>query len=132
MHPFRSAIETGDPDAALELVSPEVVFNGPDMFRRYHGREAVAVILRAAARVLDEFHYEREIGAAEASDHALVFRARIGDRQLQGCDFLHLGEDGLINELTVMIRPASGALALAAAMDAEVPTVGRELGVTVA
>lgn len=29
MHPFRSAIEAGEPDGVLELVSPDVVFNSP-------------------------------------------------------------------------------------------------------
>ena len=129
MHPFRSAVETGDVDDVLELISPNVVFNSPVVFRRYHGREAVRVILRAVIRVFKDFHYEREIGAEEATDHALLFRARVGDRELQGCDFLHIGDDGLIDELTVMVRPLSAALALAEAMNSEVEAVQRELGV---
>jgi hypothetical protein len=123
MHPFRRALETGDPDAVLELVSPDVVFNSPVVFRPYHGPGALGVVLRAAARVLDDFHFEREIGAGGASDHALVFRARVEDRELQGCDFVHVGNDGLIDELTVMVRPLSAALAFAEAMKAEVPAV---------
>ena len=129
MHPFRRAIETGGPDAALELVSPDVVLNSPVVFRPYHGREAVGVILHAVRRVVQDFHFEREIGAEGASEQALVFRARVGDRELQGCDFVHIGEDGLIDEFTVMVRPLSAALALAEAMKAEVPAVERELGV---
>ena len=128
MHPFRSAIEAGDTDRALELFSPEVVFSSPVVFRPYNGREALDVILRAVTRVFEDFHYEREIGAAGASDHALLFRARVGDRELQGCDFLHTGRDGLIDELTVMVRPRSAMLALAEAMQAEVPVVQREMG----
>ena len=120
MHPFRSAVEAGEIDAVLELVSPDVVFNSPVVFRPYRGREALGVILRAVTRVLEDFRYEREIGAEGASDHALVFRARVGDRELQGCDLLHIGEDGLIDELTVMVRPQSAALALAEAMQVEV------------
>ena len=128
MHPFRSALETGEIDDALELVSPDVVFNSPVAFSPYHGRETVDVILRAVARVLQDFHFEREIGAEGARDQALVFRARVGDRELHGCDFLHIGEDGLIDEFTVMIRPLSAALAFAEAMKAEVPVVRRVLG----
>lgn len=128
MHPFRSAIETGATDRALELCSPEVVFNSPVVFRPYHGREVLSVILRAVTRVFEDFRYEREIGADGASDHALVFRARVGDRELQGCDFLHTGPDGLIDEFTVMVRPRSAMLALAEAMKAEVLVVQRELG----
>ena len=129
MHPFRSAIEAGDIDRVLELFSPEVVFNSPVVFRPYHGRETLGVILSAVARVFEDFRYEREIGAEGESDHALVFRARVGDRELHGCDFLHTGEDGLIDEMTVMVRPRSAMLALAEAMQTEVLALQRELGV---
>lgn len=132
VHPFRMAVEAGEADGVLELVSPDVVFNSPVVFRSYRGREALGVILRAVARVFEDFHYEREIGSEGDSDHALLFRARVGDRQLQGCDFLHIGQDGLIDELTVMVRPLSAALALAEAMNGEVLAVQRELGVTAA
>ena len=128
MHPFRSAIETGEIDRVIELFSPDVVFNSPVVFRPYHGREALGVILSAVMRVFEDFHYEREIGADGASDHALLFRTRVGDRELRGCDFLHTGEDGLIDELTVMVRPRSAMLALAEAMQAEVLKVQSELG----
>jgi SnoaL-like domain len=121
MHPFREAVETGEIDGVLELVSPDVVFSSPVVFRPYHGRDTLGVILRAVTRVFEDFRYEREIGADGAEDHALLFRARVGDRELQGCDFLHVGEDGLIDEFTVMVRPLSAALALAEAMRAEVP-----------
>ncbi len=129
MHPFRSALEKGEIDDALELVSPDVVFNSPVAFTPYHGREAIGLILRAVARVLQDFHFEREIGAEGARDQALVFRARVGDLELHGCDFLHLGEDGLIGEFTVMIRPLSAAFAFAEAMKAEVPAGPTEPGV---
>ena len=128
MHRFRSAIETGEVDGVLELCSPDVVFNSPIVFRPYHGREALDVILRAVMRVFEDFRYEREIGAEGAGDHALLFRARVGDRELHGCDFLHTGRDGLIDEFTVMVRPRSAALALAEAMKVEVLAVQRELG----
>ena len=128
MHPFRSAIEAGDIDRALELFSPDVVFNSPIVFRPYHGREALSVILHAVSRVFQDFRYEREIGAEGASDHALLFSARVGDRELHGCDFLHSGQHGLIDEMTVMVRPLSAALALAEAMKAEVLAVQHEIG----
>jgi hypothetical protein len=130
MHPFRSAIESGEEiDRVLELFSPEVVFNSPVVFRSYQGREVLGVILSAVMRVFEDFRYEREIGAEGAGDHALVFRTRVGDRELHGCDFLHTGEDGLIDEMTVMVRPRSAMLALAEAMQAEVLKVQSELGV---
>jgi hypothetical protein len=119
MHPFRAAVEAQDLEGALALFAEDVVFRSPVVFKPYHGREAVAMLLGAASRVFEDFRYEREIGAPQARDHALVFHARIGERELDGCDFLHTNEHGLIDELCVMVRPLSGALALAEAMKAE-------------
>jgi hypothetical protein len=116
VHPFRAAIEAQDVEGALALLSEDVVFRSPVVFKPYEGREAVAPLLRAVSRVFEDFRYEREIGEADARDHALVFSARIGDRQLEGCDFLHTNEHGLIDDFCVMVRPLSGALALAEAM----------------
>ena len=119
MHPFRSAIEARDVDAAVALLSDDVVFRSPIVFKPYTGRAAVGALLAAVSQVFEDFSYLREIGAPDASDHALVFQARVGDRQIEGCDFLHVDENGSIDEFVVMVRPLSGALALAEAMKAQ-------------
>ena len=118
MHPFRAAIEARDIDAAVALLADDVVFRSPVAFKPYRGRQAVAPLLRAVAQVFEDFRYVREIGAPDAADHALVFQARVGDQQLEGGDFLHADEHGAIDELVVMVRPLSAALALAEAMKA--------------
>jgi ketosteroid isomerase-like protein len=115
-HPFRRAIEARDLDAAVALMRDDVVFRSPAVFKPYHGREAVRRLLEAVMAVFDDFHYTREIWAEDASDHALVFEARVGDKQIEGCDFIQLDGDGAISEFTVMVRPMSGMLALAEAM----------------
>ena len=119
MHPFRTAIEARDVDAAVALLSEDVVFRSPVVFKPYRGRAAVGAILAAVSRVLEDFSYVREIGAPNARDHALVFQARVGDKQIEGSDFLHVDENGSIDEFVVMVRPLSGALALADAMKAQ-------------
>ncbi len=119
MHPFRAAVEAGDIEAAIALLAEDVVFRSPVVFRPYEGRDVVGMILRAVVEVFEDFRYVREIGAPDAADHALVFRARIGDKQLEGSDFLHQAPDGTIDELTVMVRPLNAVLALAEAMKAK-------------
>ena len=119
MTPFRAAIEALDIERAVGLLAEDVVFRSPIVFKPYQGREEVATLLQAVARVFEDFRYTREIGAPDAPDHALVFEARVGSRQIEGCDFLHTNGDGLIDELFVMVRPLSGALALAEAMQAQ-------------
>jgi SnoaL-like domain len=126
MHPFRVAIEARDIDAAVALLADDVEFRSPAVFTPYRGRDAVASLLHAVSRVFQDFRYLREIGDAEGRDHALVFQARVGDKQVEGCDFLHRNENGSIDELVVMIRPLSGALALAEAMKAQLSPANRE------
>jgi limonene-1,2-epoxide hydrolase len=119
VHPFRAAIEAQDIAAAVALLADDVEFRSPVVFRAYHGRDAVAELLRAVVRVFEDFRYVREFGAADAPDQALFFQARVGDKQIEGCDFLHRDQSGLIDELVVMVRPLSGAHALADAMAAQ-------------
>jgi hypothetical protein len=116
VHPFRLAIEARDIDAAVALLREDVVFRSPVVYTPYRGRDAVRPILEAVVMVFEGFRYVREIGADDARDHALVFEARVGDKQLEGCDFIQLDDEGAISELTVMVRPLSAALALADAM----------------
>jgi hypothetical protein len=118
-HSFRTALETRDSAAAAALMADDVVFRSPVVFKPYHGRDSVREIMSAVFQVLDDWRCIREIGAPNGPDHALVFEARVDDRQLEGCDFLHLDEHGSIEEFFVMVRPLSGALALAEAMKAQ-------------
>lgn len=119
MHPFRAAIEARDIDTAVALLADDVEFRSPVVFSPYHGRAAAARLLHAVSRVFEDFRYVREIGDPDARDYALVFQARVADKQIEGCDFVHSDENGAIDELVVMVRPMSGALALAEAMKAQ-------------
>ncbi|MBD2900663.1 nuclear transport factor 2 family protein [Spirillospora sp. NPDC000708] len=126
MHPFRAAIETGDLDALPDLLAEDVRFLSPVAFAPYDGRPVVSAILRAVTRVFTDFRYVREI--SDGRDHALVFKARVGDREVHGCDFLHHDDSGLIDEFCVMVRPLSGAKALSEAMAVQFEAVKREMG----
>ena len=116
MQAFREGIESRDIDRLMALFADDVVFRSPVVHKPYRGSEHLRVILPAVGEVLEDFRYTREIGAPDSRDHALVFRARIGDREVEGCDFLHTDEAGLIDEMYVMFRPLSGVVALAEAM----------------
>ncbi|GGS55864.1 MULTISPECIES: nuclear transport factor 2 family protein [Streptomyces] len=126
MRAFREAVEALDLDAAEALLAPDVVFTSPVVFKPYAGKAITAAILRAVSGVFEDFRYVREINDADGRDHALVFTARVGDREINGCDFIHVDDNGLIDELTVMVRPLSGAQALAAAMGAQFERIAEE------
>ncbi|SEM52758.1 nuclear transport factor 2 family protein [Streptacidiphilus jiangxiensis] len=126
MHPFRAAVEAGDHDALEALLAEDVVFTSPVVFKPYPGKAITAAILRGAGRVFEDLRYVREINGADDRDHAFVFKATVDGREVHGCDFLHFDEDGLIDEFTVMVRPLSGAQALAAAMGAQFERITAE------
>ncbi|KUI20978.1 hypothetical protein AU192_10955 [Mycobacterium lehmannii] len=116
MHEFRRAVESGDLDAVIALCRDDIVFRSPVVFTPYKGRDALRTILAAVMEVFEDFRYVREIGVADARDHALVFQAKVGDKDIEGCDFVRTDEDGAISELTVMVRPLSATLSLAETM----------------
>lgn len=126
MQAFRKAVEANDHVAIEALLAEDVVFTSPVVFRPYPGKATTTAILRGVTRVFEDFRYVREINDASGRDSALVFEARVGDRKITGCDFIHLDEDGLIDELMVMVRPLSAAQALAAAMGAQWDQITQE------
>jgi hypothetical protein len=121
---FRRAAEAKDFDAASKIFAEDVVFRSPFVFRPYPGIESLKFILGNVAQVFEDFHY---ISQVETGDTAvLVFDARVGDREVQGVDILKFGDDGLVCEMTVMIRPMSGLEALGAEMGRRMEALGIE------
>ena len=126
MKEFQAAVESGDPERLDALLAEDVVFRSPAVHKPYEGKTATSVILRAVMRVFEDFRYTRVVD--DGADHVLVFEARVGDRQVEGADFLHVGAHGLVDDFRVMIRPLSGLTAVVEAMGAAIPEVMRELG----
>lgn len=121
-HPFREAVERADIDAAVALLAEDVVFRSPAVFKPYEGRATVSTILRTVFGVFEDFRYTDELDGDGV--HALLFDARVGDRSLQGIDILRPAPNGEIAEFTVMIRPASGLIALAERMGPALEAAG--------
>jgi hypothetical protein len=126
MHPFRAAVEARDTAAIEAMLAENVVFTSPVAFKPYPGKAITAAILRGVLRVFEDFQYVREIGAPGGRDHALVFTATVNGKKVNGCDFLHFDADGRIDDFMVMVRPLSGAQALAEAMAAEFAQISAE------
>jgi hypothetical protein len=111
---FRAAAEAKDFSKVEELFAEDAVFNSPVVYKPYHGREAIKVLLGAVIQVLEGFRYLEQVETAETA--VLMFEARVGERELQGVDILRFGDDGRIVAMTVMVRPMSGMHALAERM----------------
>jgi hypothetical protein len=129
MHPFRKAVEDRDEAAIQALLADDVVFTSPVAFKPYVGKPITAAILCGVLRVFEDFRYVREIHDSHSGHHALEFETGIvgaAGVTVNGCDFIHVNADGLIDDFKVMVRPLSGAKALSEAMAAEFPRIQQE------
>ena len=118
---FRAAVESKDLEAMRDALHPDVVFNSPAVHTPYEGRDKTMALLTEVVEVLEDFTYIDSLSGEDTE--GLVFRARVGDKQLQGWDYLLVDDEGLVRELTVMIRPLSGLMAVAQAMMERLRTV---------
>ena len=112
--PFKRAAESKDFSQLDELFAEDVVFRSPVVFKPYEGRDTVAVLLGAIAQVFEDFRYLEQVETGDAA--VLFFEATVGDRQVQGVDILKFGDGDRIVEMTVMLRPMSGVMAVAERM----------------
>jgi SnoaL-like domain len=117
-HAFRTAVESRDRDAMIDTLADDVTFNSPVAFQPFEGKAVVQQVLMAAFETFEDFRYTDELESGAV--HGLVFRARVGDKDVEGLDLIRTGDDGKIVDFTVMVRPASALMALGAAMGPKV------------
>jgi hypothetical protein len=119
---LEQAVKARDLEALTAALAPDAVFRSPVVYRPYEGRDVIATILAAVTQVFEDFEYVQRFEGDRTA--ALIFRARVGEREVDGLDLLHFDDDGLVSELTVMVRPMSGVNALAAAMAEQLERMG--------
>ena len=108
-HPFRRAAEAKDLGLLSEALREDVVLHSPILFRGFEGRKIVSQVLTHVSATLEDLTYTDEL--LESNTVCLRFKAQVGDRELEGIDFLELDEDGKVAELTVFMRPLSAIIA---------------------
>jgi hypothetical protein len=108
-HPFRLAAEAKDLDLLTEALREDVELHSPVLFRGFEGRDAVLGVIVHVAATLEDLTYTDEL--YEGNTVALRFKARVGDRELEGIDFLELDDEGRVAVLTVFMRPMSALTA---------------------
>jgi hypothetical protein len=119
---FKEAVEAKDWEAGIEALADDVVFRSPVVFRPYRGKAEVGALLGFVSQVFEDFRYVDQLESGDTM--ALIFEAKVGDREVQGLDHLRFDADDKISEFTVMVRPMSGMNALAEAMQAKLEAAG--------
>jgi len=115
---FVDAVHAFDPQAMKDALAEDVTFWSPVSFKPYEGKEMVGTILvEGPFKIFQDFEYVHRVEDTEQRVATLIFRATVnGGRAVDGLDLLTFDEDGLVSELTVMLRPLSGVNAMAEAM----------------
>lgn len=114
---WHAMIAAADLSELESIVAEDAVFRSPVANAPYPGKQVVCIVLRGAMKVFQDFVYHRELYDG-ANSVCLEFAARVGDKQLKGIDLVKFGADGKIVEFEVMVRPATGVMALGEAMKA--------------
>lgn len=115
---FRKLVEESDVEGARELFADDIEFRSPVAFKPYEGIEAIMFLLANVEQTFEDFRYVDQ--ASDGNSHMLRFEARVGGKSLEGVDLLQTDDRGRVTNFTVMIRPLSGAMALAEAMKARI------------
>jgi hypothetical protein len=108
---FRRGVESRDMAVMMDAFADGAVLHSPITFKPFEGKEAIARLLGILMQVFQDFRYTDEL-TAEDGTKALIFRTRVGDRDVEGLDLIRFDDTGRIVDFTVMLRPRSAVEAL--------------------
>ncbi len=109
---FRRAVEARNLDDMMAPFAEDAVLHSPITFKPFEGRAAIRQLLGILMQVFEDFRYTDELGSSDGLTKALIFRASVGDRDLEGLDLIRFDDSGRIHDFTVMVRPRSAMEAL--------------------
>ena len=103
-HPFRVAIESGAKrDELAKLFSPHAEIWPPMLTKPVSGADNVLDIISAAARIAGPIKYLYE--ASDTRQTFLIWEGKVDGHRVQACTILVDGEDGLVQQVRVLMRP---------------------------
>jgi hypothetical protein len=104
MHPFE-LVSSSDPTAErfAVILDQDVVFHSPVFVHPITGRDVVAELLETVHGIFGTPAYR--LSLSEGRDTVLLFDGKVEDETLQVAVVIRDGAQGLIQELTVLMRP---------------------------
>jgi hypothetical protein len=103
-HPFRVAIESGASDEDFsKLFAPDVVIKAPMLTKPVKGMRDVLNIISHAAGIAGPIQYTLEV--RDSKQTILLWNGNAGGFTLEAATILVDGDDGLIHEVRVLMRP---------------------------
>ncbi|WP_454860016.1 nuclear transport factor 2 family protein [Promicromonospora soli] len=108
---WRAAAESGDVDAAVACLSPDVVLSSPltDQFR-LEGSGQLRDFLAEAFIAIEGIRFHTQTGQDDT--YALVYRARVAGQPFEEAQLLGFDDEARIAEITLFGRPMPALTAL--------------------
>ena len=103
MQDFADALASKDVERYSAWFADEMRLFVPVYEEPIIGKDAACQILPVVFSIFENFHYP-DVFTGERS-HALVFRAEVAGIPLEGVDYVHTNENGLVTEFSVTMRP---------------------------
>ncbi|MFC5822528.1 nuclear transport factor 2 family protein [Nonomuraea insulae] len=112
---YRLAGEAHDLDALIATLADDVVFHSPlTDGTEFRGKEQVRQLFSVVLRVVSGIRYVSDVG--DEHTRALTATATVGGQEAHEAAMVEVGEDGLIKEVTMWIRPLPALTAMMAAL----------------
>ena len=111
---WHKFVREQDTQALAEALADDVLFRSPVLWKPKAGKATAMLYICSAVRVFEDFTYHRQFFGDNAA--VLEFSARVGAFSVKGVDIIQFNDAGQIVDFEVMVRPANGLQALAAAM----------------
>ena len=103
-HPFEHVSSTEPTvERFADLLASDVVFHSPVFVHPVTGRDSVAKLLETVHTIFGVPTYR--LCLSEGSDTMLLFDGEVDGETLQAAVVIRDGSEGLIHELTVLMRP---------------------------
>ncbi|MEV0151043.1 MULTISPECIES: nuclear transport factor 2 family protein [unclassified Nonomuraea] len=112
---YREAGEAKDVGAIMATLSPRVSFHSPlTAATAIQGHDRVRELFTAVLGALTDLRYHTDVG--DGRTRMLASTARVGRQRIEESALVRLDDDGLIEDITMWIRPLPGLTALMAAL----------------
>lgn len=121
---FRAAMLAHDVPGLIATTTPDVVLHSPITDRlAFRGQAQLAALMAEVFEVIEEIRYVDDVG--DARTRALTATARVGGVALEESVLVRLDAAGLVQEMTLFVRPMPALVTLAAALG---PRLARRRG----
>ncbi|MCH7908437.1 MAG: nuclear transport factor 2 family protein [Candidatus Hydrogenedentes bacterium] len=114
---WRAAVDADDQEKISALLSDEMTFYSPVIFKPSSDRVYIDHVLQFVADSISDFTYTEEY--QQENGAALVFAGNVGELEVEGVDLFKLDDAGRVVELKVLLRPLNTVMILAQNMKAK-------------